>query len=126
MRIVAAVALGGALGAVGRYLVAGLAGAWLGAAFPLGTLAANVAGSFLMGVLIEATALAWSPSPALRAMLAVGLLGGFTTFSAFSLDAVALFQRGLPGQAALYVVASVTLSLAGLFAGMLLLRRILT
>lgn len=122
MRIVLAVAAGGAIGAAGRHLLVVGSAQWFGAAFPYGTLAANTLGSFLMGALIEVTALVWSPSPELRAMLAVGVLGGFTTFSAFSLDAVALYERGAAVAAVSYVLASVMLSLAGIVAGMRLLR----
>lgn len=122
MRIPLAVAAGGALGALARYLMVGQIDLWLGAGFPLGTLAANVLGSFLMGVLIEILALVWSASEALRALLAVGVLGSFTTFSSFSVETLLLMEAGAPGQAAFYVLASVLLSLAGIFAGMRLSR----
>ena len=122
MRIPLAVAAGGALGALARYLMVGRIELWLGAGFPFGTLTANVLGSFLMGALIEVLALVWSPSEELRALLAVGVLGSFTTFSSFSLETLLLVEAGAPGQAALYVLASVVLSLAGIFAGMRLLR----
>ncbi len=122
MRIPLAVAAGGAIGALARYLLVGGLDLWLGAGFPVGTLAANAVGSFMMGVLIEVTALVWSPSPELRALLAVGVLGSFTTVSAFSLDILVLFERGASGLAGLYLTASVTLSLAGIYAGMRLLR----
>ncbi len=88
----------------------------------MGTLAANALGSFMIGVLIEVTALVWSPSPELRALLVVGVLGSFTTVSAFSLDVLVLFERAASGLAGLYLAASVTLSLAGIYAGMRLLR----
>lgn len=122
MRIPIAVALGGAFGALARYLMVDWFELWLGAGFPYGTLAANVMGSFLMGVLIDVMALVWSPSPELRALLTVGLLGSFTTFSALSLETLLLFEGGAPGQAALYALASVLLSLIGIFAGMRLTR----
>ena len=122
MRIPLAVAAGGALGALARYLMVGRIELWLGAGFAFGTLTAIVLGSFLMGVLIEVLALVWSPSEELRALLAVGVLGSFTTFSSFSLETLLLVEAGAPGQAALYVLASVVLSLAGIFAGMRLLR----
>ena len=117
-----AVAAGGAIGASARYLLVGGLDHWLGAGFPMGTLAVNALGSFLIGVLIEVTALVWSPAPELRALLVVGVLGSFTTVSAFSLDVLALFERGASGLAGLYLAASVTLSLAGIYAGMRLLR----
>ncbi len=118
MKIPIAVALGGALGAVARYLMVGWFGHWLGAGFPYGTLTANVLGSFLMGVLIELTALLWSPSQEMRALLTVVLHGSYTTFSGFSIETLLLFEAGAPGQAALYALASVLLSLTGIFAGM--------
>jgi CrcB protein len=122
MRVPLAVAAGGALGALARYLMVGRFELWLGGGFPFGTLTANVLGSFLMGVLIEVLALVWSPSEALRALLAVGVLGSFTTFSGFSLDTLLLVEAGAPGQAALYVLASVSLSLIGIYGGMRLSR----
>ncbi len=126
MGIPLAVAAGGAIGALARYLLVGGFDLWLGAGFPMGTLAVNALGSFMIGVLIEVTALVWSPSPELRALLVVGVLGSFTTVSTFSLDVLVLFERGAAGQAAVYVLASVTLSLAGIYAGMRLLRLALT
>ena len=114
----AAIAAGGALGAVARFLVAGAVDRWLGAEFPHGTLAVNVLGSFAMGVLIGASAVAWSPSPELRAAIAIGLLGGFTTFSTFSFDVTVLTGRGEWAPAGVYIIASVFLSIGGLFAGL--------
>ena len=122
MRIPLAVAAGGAIGASARYLLVGGLDRWLGAGFPMGTLAVNALGSFMLGVLIEVTALVWLPAPEVRALLVVGVLGSFTTVSAFSLDALVLFERGASGLAGLYLAASVTLSLAGIYAGMRLLR----
>ncbi len=122
MRIPLAVAAGGAIGALARYLLVCGVDLWLGAGFPMGTLAANAVGSFMIGVLIEVTALVWSPAPELRALLVVGVLGSVTTVSTFSLDVLVLFERGAAGPAAGYVLASVTLSLAGIYAGMRLLR----
>lgn len=118
MIALAAIAAGGALGAVARFLVAGAVERWLGAEFPHGTLAVNVLGSFAMGVLIGVSAAAWSPSPELRAAIAIGLLGGFTTFSTFSLDVAALTGRGEWAPAGIYIMASVFLSIGGLFAGL--------
>ena len=117
-----AVAAGGALGAVGRYLVVSAVGQVFGTGFPLGTIVVNVVGSFLLGALTEAMALAWSPSPELRAMIAIGVLGAFTTFSTFSLDVALLYERGALGQAALYAGASVVLSIGAFFLGLALLR----
>ncbi len=122
MRIPLAVAAGGAIGASARYLLVGGLGHWLGAGFPMGTRAANALGSFMIGVLIEVTALVWPPSPELRALLVVGVPGSFTNVSAFSLDVLVLFERAAGGLAGLYLAASVTLALAGIYAGMRLSR----
>ena len=122
VKLVLAIAAGGAIGAVGRHYVGVYALKWLGAAFPYGTLAVNVAGSFLMGVLVTSMAVKWNVGEELRAFLTVGLLGGFTTFSAFSLDFATLMERGETVLAAGYVTASVVLALAGMFAGMHLMR----
>jgi fluoride exporter len=95
-----------------------------GTAFPWGTLTVNVVGSFVMGALAAWLAFkageGWSQP--LRLFLTTGILGGFTTFSAFSLDAVLLWERGQPGLAGAYVAASVVLSIAGLVAGLAAVR----
>ena len=122
MKLLAAIALGGAIGALGRHFVAAGMIAMLGHGFPWGTLAVNVIGSFAMGALVETTALVWSPSLELRALMTVGLLGAFTTFSTFSLDTVLLYERGETALAAAYIVLSFALSVGALFAGMRLLR----
>jgi CrcB protein len=97
-----------------------------GTAFPWGTLTVNVLGSFIMGVLAAWLAFkvgeGWSQP--LRLFLTTGILGGFTTFSAFSLDAVLIWERGQVGLAVAYVAASVLLSIAGLVAGLGLVRAI--
>ena len=114
MNPVIQVALGGALGASARYGVNLGAARLFGPVFPWATLAVNVAGSLLMGLLVAALGRdsGWAP------LLMTGVLGGFTTFSAFSLDAVALWQKGQGAMAALYVGASLILSLAALTAGL--------
>ena len=117
-----AVAAGGAVGAVLRYLMMSLAGHLWHGAFPWGTLAVNVLGSFLMGVVVRAAAVAWTPPAELRAFVVVGLLGAFTTFSTFSLDVWFLAERQQYASAAAYTAASVVLSVAGLVAGILLTR----
>jgi len=109
------VALGGALGAAGRYLVSVTAFRLPGDGFPWGTFTVNVTGSFLMGVLV--VVLGQFNGMRLSPFLVTGVLGGFTTFSAFSLDAMTLYERGQAGVAAAYVLASVSLSLAGIVAG---------
>ena len=126
MTAVLAVAAGGALGAVARYLVFVQMGQWFGVGFPWGTITVNILGSFLMGAFIEASALVWSPSPELRAFVVVGVLGAFTTFSTFSMDVVALAQRGAYAPAAAYIAGSVVLSIAALFVGLRLFRALLT
>lgn len=125
MKTLLFVAIGGAVGASGRYAVGMLATHFAPSGYPWGTFAVNVAGSFALGVLAALMALTWSPSPELRAFLVVGLLGGFTTFSAFSLDVVLLAERGRLGLAAIYLVGTVIMSVGGLFAGLRLTRMVL-
>ncbi|MCC8948492.1 fluoride efflux transporter CrcB [Bradyrhizobium sp. Arg62] len=122
VQLLAAVAIGGSLGSVARYLVAIGAGRLVGAEFPWGTLVINIVGSFLMGVFAEAFALSWNASQAMRVFLTVGICGGFTTFSTFSLDAIVLMQRGELWSAGTYIAASVALSIFALFGGLLLVR----
>ncbi len=126
LQMIAAIAAGGALGAVGRHFVAAQVGLWAGHGFPFGTLAVNVIGSFAMGLLVELGALVWQPAPELRAFLTVGLLGAFTTFSTFSLDTVLLYERGALALAAAYIVGSVVLSVGAFFAAMALVRALAT
>jgi CrcB protein len=114
------VALGGALGASGRYLTGVAAMRLMGPGFPWATLAVNVIGSFLMGVLV--VAMAHLSATRFAPLLMTGLLGGFTTFSAFSLDALTLWERGQHSLAAAYVLASILLSLAAIVAGLTLAR----
>jgi fluoride exporter len=114
------VALGGAIGASVRYLTNVGAARLLGADFPWGTTIVNILGSFAMGLLV--VALAQRDAMRLVPFLMTGILGGFTTFSAFSLDAVKLWQGGEPTVAAAYVAASVVLSVAALILGMALAR----
>lgn len=116
------VALGGALGSVCRYLAGVGAGRLLGPDFPFGTMIVNIFGSFFMGLFIELLAVRFDGSESLRLFVAVGILGGFTTLSSFSLDSVVLFERGAIAAAAVYVGASIMLSLAALIAGLHLVR----
>ena len=122
-RMFALVGLGGALGAMARYGVGRASFAVFGPNLPAGTLIVNVAGGFLMGVLAGWLA-ARDGAPALRAFLAVGVLGGFTTFSAFSLEFINLWRDRGAGPAALYAVLSVALSAAALLAGLAATREL--
>ena len=123
--MIAAIAIGGALGAVGRHLVGAHMLRMLGSGFPWGTVTVNVVGSFVLGALIETMALRWSVGPELRAFMTVGVLGAFTSFSAFSLDVAVLSGRGALVPAGLYVIASVSLSILALFFGLWLFRQLL-
>ncbi len=116
------VAIGGALGASARYLVSVAAMRLIGPGFPWATIAVNVAGSFLMGVLV--VALAHRDATRLAPFLMTGVLGGFTTFSAFSLDALTLWERGQTVLASAYVAGSVALSLAAIVLGMTVTRTV--
>ncbi|MEM6851245.1 MAG: CrcB family protein [Pseudomonadota bacterium] len=114
----AAVAAGGAIGACGRFLVAGLAARAFGPAFPWGTLIVNVAGSLAIGVL--AVWFAGRDAGVLRGFMVVGALGAFTTFSTFSLDFAGLWRGGAAMAAFGYAAASVLASLCAVFAGLAL------
>ncbi len=117
-------AIGGALGAAARYGVNLTAPKLLGHGFPWATMIVNVSGSFVMGLLITVMALAWSTSQEMRVFLATGVLGGFTTFSAFSLDFVTLYERKEYGLAFGYAGSSVVMSLVAVFAGLYLARTV--
>lgn len=122
MQMILAIAAGGALGSILRHLVGKGALAMMGPSFPYATLFVNVAGSFAMGLLVAYFAHAGNPSQEMRAFLTVGLLGGFTTFSAFSLDVVTLYERGEPFAAMMYIALSLMLSLVAIFAGLFIMR----
>ncbi len=123
--ILLAVAIGGAAGSLLRYALAGIVQDASASQFPWGIFVVNVSGGLIMGILVELMALKWSVTPELRAFLTVGILGGYTTFSTFSLDAALLIERGDWGGAAAYIVGSTLLSIAALFAGMGLMRAVL-
>jgi fluoride exporter len=119
------VAAGGALGSVARYAVGRGAVALLGPAWPYGTLIVNVVGGLVMGLLTGWLAHAMpGGQERLRVMLGVGVLGGFTTFSSFSLETALMLERRDYTSAGLYVTLSVALSIVALFAGLLLSRRV--
>jgi len=116
--------VGAGLGGALRHGINLLAARIAGNEFPYGTLVINVIGSFLMGVIVASLALRLELSQSLRLFLTTGILGGFTTFSAFSLEAALLYQRDQMLAAIIYVVASVVLAIGGLFAGLALVRAI--
>jgi len=119
-----AIALGGAIGSVLRHGVNVASAKMLGTDFPYGTLTVNLVGSFVMGLLFAVFAHVWQPPQGLRLFLVTGVLGGFTTFSSFSLDAVTLLERQDYLAAGLYILTSVALSLVALFAAMIVVRSI--
>jgi fluoride exporter len=116
------VALGGGLGAGLRHLTNLTAIRLIGSGMPYGTLFINVVGSFAIGLCVELIARRFGGSSELRLFVATGILGGFTTFSAFSLDFAQLFERGAIMGAVLYVIASVVLSILAVFAGLWVAR----
>jgi fluoride exporter len=117
------VAAGGAIGAALRH--AANLGAWrlFGAAYPWGTMGVNIVGSLVMGLSVELIARRFGASQELRLFIATGILGGFTTFSAFSLDFATLIERGQVLGAMLYAIVSVVLSIIALFAGLWVARQ---
>jgi CrcB protein len=124
LQLITAVALGGAVGSVGRYLAGIGAGKIFGLNYPWGTLIINIVGSFLIGVFVELFALRWDLPQAMRVFLTVGICGGFTTFSTFSLESYLMIDRGEFGPAAAYIVTSVAVSIVALFGGLQLVRAV--
>lgn len=124
MGMILAIALGGALGALARYFLSSQVTHLFGPGFPWGILIVNVLGCFIMGVIAEMAALSWNLSHEMRAFLTTGILGGFTTFSAFALDTAVLTERGDLMGAMLYVAGSVGGSLTALFLGLYLARQL--
>lgn len=117
------VAIGGAIGSVARYGTGVVVGRIWSSSFPLATLLINIVGSIVMGLFIGylvRTIPAWQADG--RLFFAVGVLGGFTTFSSFSLDAISMIERGEIAQALFYVLASVLVAIGGLYAGLLVMR----
>ena len=116
--------IGGGLGSSLRHTVNVVCARYLGTAFPYHTFIINITGSTVMGLIAGYLALKGEASQPWRLFLMTGVLGGYTTFSAFSLDAVQLYERGAIGHALFYVLGSVVFSIAGLFAGLALVRHL--
>jgi fluoride exporter len=116
--------VGGGLGATVRHAVNMMCARAFGTHFPFGTFLINVSGSIVMGLIAGYLAFRGSAAQPWRLFVMTGVLGGYTTFSAFSLDAALLYERGEIGLAALYAVGSVVLAVAGLFAGLALVRHL--
>jgi fluoride exporter len=116
--------IGGGLGSTLRYLVNVICPRYLGADFPYHTFIINITGSTVMGLIAGYLAFKGDAAASWRLFLMTGILGGYTTFSAFSLDTAVLYERGELGLAALYVLGSVVLSIAGLFAGLAIVRQL--
>ncbi|HEX5210171.1 MAG TPA: fluoride efflux transporter CrcB [Pseudolabrys sp.] len=121
-QFILAVAIGGAIGSVTRYLVGIASGRLFGLDFPWGTLIINVTGSFLIGVFVALFATKWDLPQAARIFLTVGICGGYTTFSTFSLDAWYLVERGQIFASGAYMIASVVLSVGALVAALHIVR----
>lgn len=122
MQTLVAIAIGGAAGALSRHFVASAVGKWAGTSFPYGTMAVNVLGSLFMGLLITMLAHKFEAAPEMRALLTVGFLGSFTTFSTYSMETVLLIERGDIQSAALYAFGSLAVGVLALLAGMWLGR----
>jgi CrcB protein len=116
--------VGGGLGASLRYFINVTCAKCIGTSFPWGTFIINITGSTVMGLIAGYLAFKGEASQPWRLFLMTGILGGYTTFSAFSLDAATLYERGALGLAAAYVLGSVALSIAGLFIGLAVIRHL--
>jgi len=116
--------VGGGLGSLLRHIVNVVCPRFLGSDFPYHTFIINITGSTVMGLIAGYLAFKGEASQPWRLFLMTGILGGYTTFSAFSLDAALLYERGELGLAAAYVIGSVVLSIAGLFAGLAVMRHL--
>jgi CrcB protein len=123
MGVILAVAGGGALGSLLRYFLASAVQP-AGAVFNWGIFIVNITGGLAMGLIVEASALKLNLAPEMRAFLTIGILGGYTTFSTFSLDSALLLQKGEYALAAFYIVGSVALSILALFAGLWIVRAV--
>src|SRR5256886_17444242 len=116
--------IGGGLGSSLRHTINVLCARFIGTAFPYGTFIINITGSTIMGLIAGYLAFKGEASQPWRLFLMTGILGGYTTFSAFSLDAAVLYERRAIGLAAFYVLGSVGFSIAGLFGGLALVRHL--
>lgn len=123
--MIAAIALGSAIGGVSRYLLGLFIQRWSGSAFPIGTLLINISGSLLLGFLLRSALFSVDARPVIRAMLTTGFCGGYTTFSTFSYETASMVEDGLYSRAALYVTLSIVVSLLGTFIGFQLARNVL-
>lgn len=119
------VALGGALGSVSRFLLGPALQRAFNATFPVGTLFINILGSLILGFVMRLTVEGVNVTPEARAFIAIGFCGGFTTFSTFSYEAMRLLEDGEGSRAALYILASVLLSLGAAFVGLVAARELL-
>ncbi len=120
-----AIFIGGGAGSLTRHYALLTASRAFGDSFPYGTLAVNIIGSFLIGVLVEGAALRWNIPLEMRALIVTGFLGGFTTFSAFSLDFFKLAETGNILTAFLYAAASLLLSFMAVYSGIFIMRGVL-
>ena len=118
------IALGSAIGGVGRYVLGGLVQRSFAGTFPIGTLVVNITGSFLLGFLLRYAVATPTMTPEFRALLTVGLCGGYTTFSTFSYESLALMEDGDWGRAGLYIALSLGLSLLATFLGLAAAREL--
>jgi CrcB protein len=119
------IAAGSAIGGVSRYLVGSLLQRLTGTGFPAGTLLINVSGSFLLGLIVQYAIETSAVSPELRGFLTMGFCGGYTTFSTFSYESLALIEDGQWPRAALYILLSVLLSIAAALLGVLAARQLI-
>lgn len=117
MGVIAAVGVGGGIGALIRYFMASWIQPSWWPGFPFGIFVVNISGGLVMGLITALAALKLQMTPEVRAFLTTGILGGYTTFSTFSLDSALLIERGAWGQAVTYVVASTVLSILAIFVG---------
>ena len=120
--VLVAIAIGGGIGALARHYLSTAVYQATGTAFPYGIFVVNILGGLIMGIIVELGALKLNFTPEMRAFLTTGILGGFTTFSTFSLDAALLIERGDWTNALIYMVGSVILSVSALFFGLWLVR----